>query len=162
MGLSKNQKDALSISYFTELPLSQIISSCHLWSIPDTFFNHEFTSLYSEWTSGSATSWASVGNGEGAHGVHLGLLKTTKQKRMLCFPWPLCSLLMCSGSLLGNISSPDVPRKGGPHSCFMAQSLNAWTLRPAGITDGTGLWSEVLLGNAATMWHVGAMTGRAL
>lgn len=100
--------------------------------MPDVFFNHEFTSLYSEWALRSVTSWASVLNREGVHSLHLGLPKTTQQKRMFFFSWPLCPLLMCSGSLLGNISSPDIPRNGGPQGCFIAQSLNAWTFHPAG------------------------------
>lgn len=143
----------------TDLPLWQITFYLLISEASQT---HSLTMNSLVFPLRETSSWASVGSGEGAHHVHLRLLKTTEQKRTLCFSWPPCSLLMCSASLLGNSSSPDFPRNGGPHSCLMARSLNAWSFRPAGVTDGTRPWSQVLLRNAAIVWHLGAMTGRAL
>lgn len=86
---------------------------------------------------------------------------------MLSFSWPLCSLLLCSGALLGNIFSPGVPRNGRPHSCFTVLSLYMWQVLScgypaAGMRKQPDLWSEIPFRNTAIVWHCGAMTGRVL
>lgn len=106
----------------------------------------------------------SVGSGEGDNSVYLGFAEGNHWEKEesfsslgLCVP---CYL--CSGSLLGNIYSPGIPRNGGPSGCFRVLSLNTWMLYPAWVRKLTKLWPEILFRNTAIVWHFGAITGRAL
>ena len=79
-------------------PPSQTTLSSHLWSIPDAFFNCEFTSLSSE----SVTFWVSVGSGEGDNGVYLGLQKAmTEQNRNASVLLASVFLVIVSQSIVG-------------------------------------------------------------
>lgn len=82
---------------------------------------------------------------------------------MLQFSWSLCSWLLCSGALLGNVFSPGMPRNSRPHSCFIVLSLNTRMSYPVRVRKliEPDLWFEIPFRNAI-VWHFRAMTRRVL
>lgn len=80
-------------------------------------------------TLGPVTFWVSVGNGkETIASTWLLNAASTEQNNTRWFSWPLQSLLLCSGSLLGNIYSPGIPRSERHFNCFRVLFLNTWML----------------------------------
>lgn len=103
-----------------------------------------------------------MGNGEETKRLPGMLNDDNHRTRTLWFYWPLCSLLLCSGSLLGNICSPGIPRNGRSLNCFRVLSLSMNVLSCQYKKLTTRLWSEIPFRNAATVWRFGDTTGRVL